>query len=211
MKREGILVLVIAILLTFVLSDSIKKVAADDNREPSVKIGFINLKNVFRDFKKVKEMEQEINRETETEMSKIKELEEQVKQLKEEIPLYRPGTPMRKRKEQELTDKLFEIKFKKDKASYFFAEKMKAGIERVYQDISQEVELYAKQNDFYMIVRVADADFFGAQTADALRMEINTRDVLYWGKKYDITSIIIAEMDKKYQAEKSSFDKNKEK
>lgn len=210
MKRQvGLFFIIFSVIFSFVISDSLKKAFADD-KDSGLKIGFINLKTIFRDYKKIKEMETDINKETETELSKIKELEEQVKQLREEIPLYRPGSAIRKRKEQELTDKLFDIKFKKDKANYFFAEKMKAGIEKVYQEITQEVEQYAKQNDFYMVLRVADSDFFGAQSADALRMEINTRDVLYWGKKYDITTLVINEMNKKYQAEKNTIEKKQE-
>jgi Skp family chaperone for outer membrane proteins len=205
-KQVGLFFVIFTVVFSFVVSDFFKKAFAD-NKDEGLKIGFLNLKSVFRDYKKIKEMENDINKETEVELSKMKELDEQTKQLREEIPLYRPGSAIRKRKEQELTDKLFEIKFKKDKANYFFAEKMKAGIEKVYQEITQEVEQYAKQNDFYMIVRVADADFFGAQSADALRMEINTRDVLYWGKKYDITTLIVTEMNKKYQAEKNTIEK----
>lgn len=199
MKRHETILFLLAILVCFMATETIKTVFAEE-KEP-LKIGFVNLKVIFRDLKKVKEMEQEINRETEAELAKLKELDEQTKQLREEIPLYRPGSPIRKRKEQELADKAFDIKFKKDKASFFFAEKMKAGIEKVYQDIAQEVEQYAKQNDFYMVLRVADADFFGAQSADTLRMEINTRDVLYWGKKYDLTNLIITELNKRYQSD----------
>jgi Skp family chaperone for outer membrane proteins len=208
MKSPKVLLLFVAgIIFALLTSNSIRYACAQQDKDTGLKIGFVNLKNIFRDYKKVKEMEVDINRETESELSKIKELEEQVKQLRDEIPLYRPGSPIRKRKEQELTDKLFEIKFKKDKASYFFAEKMKAGIEKVYQEICQEIEQYAKNNDFYMIIKVSDADFFGTQSADALRMEINTREVLYWGKKHDISNLLLTEINKKYQAEKTAIEK----
>jgi Skp family chaperone for outer membrane proteins len=166
------------------------------------KVGFVNLKKIFKDYQKIKDMEQRINRETEKEMAKIKGLEEEVKVLRDEIPLYRPGSKIRERKEKELTDKLFEIKYRKDKASYFFAEKMKSGIEEIYREVVKEIEKYAERRSFFMILRVSDADFFGAKSADALKMEIKTRDVLYWGKKYDITDTIIEVMNKKYAEEK---------
>lgn len=195
----------LAVAISMVLiGSSLSELSAQEKEFP-IKIGFVNLKVVFRDYKKAKEMEQSINQETEGELAKIKEIEEQVKQLREEIPLYRHGSTIRKRKEDDLTEKLFDIKFKKDRAQYFLAEKMKAGIEKVYQEVSNEVEKYAKDNDFFMVLRVADTDFFGAASTDALRLEINTRDVLYWGKKYDITENIVQIINKKYEAEKSSI------
>jgi Skp family chaperone for outer membrane proteins len=162
------------------------------------KIGFINLKKIFRDYKKVKDMEQEINKEMESELEKLKAIEEERKKLKEEIPLYRQGSKVRKNKEEVLAEKTFEIKHKKDKAEYFFREKMRMGIEKIYEEITDEVENYAKKENFFMIIRVSDADFFGTSSEEALRMQINIRDILFWDKKNDITDNILEQMDKKY-------------
>jgi Skp family chaperone for outer membrane proteins len=164
-----------------------------------LKIGFINIKSIFQDYQKVKQLKEKIRQETEAEYAKIKELKEQAKQLQEEIPLYRPGSKIRKRKEEELTEKLFEIKYKEERANHFFNEKLKAGIEQIYQEIAKEVEDYAKANNFFMVLRVADADFFGAQTTEALQLQIHTRDVLYWAKEYDITHIVLGRMNEKYK------------
>lgn len=173
-----------------------------------IKIGFVNIKNIFQEYQKVKQMEDKIRQETEAEYVKIKEMKEQSKQLQDEIPLYRPGSKIRKRKEKELTEKLFDIKFREEKANHFFSQQLKVGIEQVYQEVTQEVEDYAKANNFFMILRVADADFFGAANADALRMQIHTRDVLYWGKEYDITHLIIARLNEKQKTKDSSTKEN---
>ena len=168
----------------------------------------MNIKNIFQEYQKVKQMEDKIRQETEAEYVKIKEMKEQSKQLQDEIPLYRPGSKIRKRKEKELTEKLFDIKFREEKANHFFSQQLKVGIEQVYQEVTQEVEDYAKANNFFMILRVADADFFGAANADALRMQIHTRDVLYWGKEYDITHLIIARLNEKQKTKDSSTKEN---
>ena len=92
------------------------------------------------------------------------------------------------------------MKYREERANHFFAQKLKAGLEEVYREIIKEVESYARKNNFFMVLRVADADFFGSKSPETLRMQIHTRDVLYWGKKYDITNIIIARMNKKYKS-----------
>ena len=193
--------------LVFVLLSMFFAASNPAQGEESVKIGFVNIKSIFRDYQKVKQMEDKIRQETEAEYAKIKELKEQVKQLQEEIPLYRPGSKIRTRKEKELTEKLFEIKYKEARANHFFGQKLKIGIEQVYREVVEEIEDYARKNNFFMVLRVADADFFSAKTPEALRMEIHTRDVLYWGKKFDITHLIISQMNKRYQAQMKSFKK----
>ncbi|NUM36966.1 MAG: OmpH family outer membrane protein [Candidatus Brocadiae bacterium] len=167
----------------------------------NVKIGFIDLKKVFRDYKKVTVMEETIRQETEAEMSKIKGLKEEVKQLKEEIPLYKAGSKIRQNKEKRLTEKLFEIKYAEERANHFFTQKLKIGLEDIYREVSEEIEEYARKNNFFMVLRVAEPDFFGSQTAEALRMQIHTRDVLYWGKDYDITNTILERMNENYTKE----------
>lgn len=168
----------------------------------NLKIGFIDLKKVFRDYKKVTVMEETIRQETEAELSKIKGLKEEVKQLKDEIPLYKAGSKIRQNKEKRLTEKLFEIKYSEEKANHFFTQKLKIGLEDIYREVSEEIEEYAKKNNFFMVLRVAEPDFFGSQTAEALRMQIHTRDVLYWGKDYDITNTILDRMNENYSKEK---------
>lgn len=203
MKFKFVSGLFLGCIVCFLVLFSSSTITARDS-ENAKKIGFVNLKHIFRDYKKVKAMEQQISRETEMELSKIKGIEEQVKQLREEIPLYKPGTPIRKRKEKELTEKLFTIKYKKDRAEYFFKGKMKASIEKVYREITAAIKEYAKKHRFFMIIRVSDADFFGTHSEDALRLEINTRDVLYWGKNYDITNYIISTMNKQYLSKRQN-------
>lgn len=173
-------------------------------KDTSLKIGFVNIKKIFQDYKKTKEMEQKLNQEMEAELSSLKGLDEERKQLREEIPLYRPGSKIRIRKEQQLAEKIFEIKHKKDRAEYFSREKMRMGIEKVYEEMSDEIEQHAQQNNYFMIIRVSDADFFGTSSEEALRLQINTRDVLFWEKKNDITDAIIEQMNKKYEAAKNA-------
>ncbi len=166
------------------------------NSSSGRKIGFVKVKIIFKDYKKLKVAEQKIKQETQVEMAQVKQLEEKVKQLREEIPLYRPGSTIRKRKEQDLTDNLFDIKYRKDKINFYLVQKTKSVIEKTYQKIVTTVEKYAQKNNFFMVLKVGDADFFGSRNAEALRMEINTRDVLFWQKKDDITQEIIKVLNK---------------
>lgn len=190
---------------SFFLFDGASEGYAPSQPKP-MKIGFVNLKKIFRDYKKVKEMEQELQREMEAELAEIKVIEEEAKTLRNEIPMFRPGSKVRRQKEEELAEKLFQIKHKKDRAEYFFREKMRRGIEKIYGEIVEIVESYAKQKGYSMILRVSDADFFESRSEEALRLEINTRDVLFWSEKDDITESIIKRMNKLYEKEQNSFD-----
>lgn len=178
----------------------------------NVKIGFVDLKKVFRDYKKVNTMEESIRQETELELSKLKGMKEEAKQLKDEIPLYKAGSKVRQEKEKKLTEKLFEIKYFEEKANHFFTQKLKIGLEDVYREVTEQIEEYAKKNNFFMVLRVAEPDFFGSPNADALRMQIHTRDVLYWGKDFDITNDIIDRLNEQFNRDAkkggSSKDKN---
>lgn len=166
-------------------------------KSKSLKIGFIDLKKMFRDYKKVKQMEQDLQREMEAEKAELKGIEEECKTLQNEIPMFRPGSKVRREKEKELAEKAFQIKHKKDRAEYFFREKMRRGIEEVYGEVIKEVEDYAADQEYSMILRVSDADFFESRSEEALRLAINTRDVLFWDADNDITDAILTRMNKK--------------
>jgi hypothetical protein len=58
-----------------------------------------------------------------------------------------------------------------------------------------------------MILSVSEPDFMSNQSAEALRAQIITRNVLYWGKDNDITSIIIQKMNEEYEKSNKSFSK----
>ena len=174
----------------------------------NLKIGFVDLKKVFRDLKQVKQMENKIRRETEVELAKIKGLREEAKELKTEIPLYKAGSRIRQRKEKKLTEKLFQVKWKKERANHFFTQKLKIGLEQIYQHICQEIKIYARKNNFFMVLRISEPDFFGSKTAEALKMKIHTRDILFWKEKFDITNKIIELMNKKYNSKNKNFSRN---
>ncbi len=172
-----------------------REVSAENPGE--MKVGFVNLKTIFKDYQEARAMERQIQQEAKAETAQIRKLEEEASQLREEIQLYRVGSSIRKRKEKELTEKLFRIKHDKDRAKYFALVKLKSGMEKIYQKVNGVIEDYAKKNNFFMILKVADADFFDTNSNEALHMEIKTRDVLYWDKKYDITQNISDVLNKK--------------
>lgn len=172
------------------------------------KIGFIDLKRVFRDYQKIKQTEETIRQETEMELAKIKGLKEEAKTLQDEIPLYKPGSKVRLQKEKRLAELAFDVKNREEKANHFFNQRLKTELETVYNEVTEEVEDYARKNNFFMILRISDADFFGSQSPDALRMQIHTRDVLYWQKEYDITNPIIDSLNQKYKAASKSYSNN---
>lgn len=165
----------------------------------SGKIGFVDLKKVFRDYQRIKQTEDTIRQETELELSKIKGLKEEAKTLQDEIPLYKPGSKVRLQKEKRLAELAFDVKNREEKANHFFNQRLKTELETVYNEVTEEIEDYAKKNNFFMVLRISDADFFGSQSPDALRMQIHTRDVLYWQKEYDITTPIIDSLNQKYK------------
>ena len=171
------------------------------------KIGFVDLKKVFRDYKKVSIMEEKIRQETELEVAKIKGLSEEAKQLREEIPLYKAGSRIRENKEKRLTDLAFEVKYLEAKSNHYISEKLKKSLEDVYREVAEEIEKYAQKNNYFMILSVSEPDFMSNQSAEALRAQIITRNVLYWGKDNDITSIIIQKMNEEYEKSNKSFSK----
>ena len=173
--------------------------------QSSGKIGFVDLKKVFRDYKKVSVMEEKIRQETEVEVAKIKSLNEEAKQLKEEIPLYKAGSKLRENKEKRLTDLAFEVKYLEAKSNHYLSERLKKSLENVYREVSVEIEKYAQMNNYFIILSVSEPDFMGNQTAEALRAQIITRNVLYWEKKNDITNLIIQRLNEAYEKEKKGF------
>lgn len=177
-------------------------------KSKSLKIGFVNLEQIFREYKKVKVMEQDLNRKMEAELAQLKELEEEAKNLRKELDIFRPGSEVYVQKREELAEIVFQIKHKKDRAEYFFREDMRRGTEETYLDILKEVERYADKKGYSMVLRVSDPEFAESLSEDALRMQISTKNVLFWSEEDDITKTIIKRMNDRYEKGKTSFEED---
>ncbi|BBM82519.1 OmpH family outer membrane protein [Candidatus Uabimicrobium amorphum] len=192
--RQHILYIVILLLTSFV----VVQLSNNNNVEAntSFKVGFVNIPEIFSQYTKAKEEKEKVRQQYQQETLIIKKLEEKAKKLKEKIPLYRAGSAIRQRYENELAETAFKAKNQSERAKYFMALKLRNSTEMVYHDIAKAIEKYAKDNNFALILKIEEADFFGAQDPAQVKQKIDMRNVLYWKNSLDVTKGIVKLLNK---------------
>ena len=191
MKYTLHILLTLLVILTGVQISNNNKVHA----APNAKIGFVNIPVIFKKYKKAQEGNEKMRQSQQKETLEIKKLQEEADELKQKIPLYRVGSKIRKRLESQLAKIAFEVKNKSESAKYFLALKMRNSAEEIYHNISKAIERYAKRHNYLVILKIEEADFFGAPGPNEVKQKIDMRSVLYWNKALDLTEEIIKSLN----------------
>ncbi|WP_372369551.1 OmpH family outer membrane protein [Candidatus Uabimicrobium sp. HlEnr_7] len=192
--RQHISYIIILLLTSFIVLQLTNNNHVE--AQTNFKIGFVDIPEIFSQYSKAKEEKEKVRQQYQQETLTIKKLEEKANKLKEKIPLYRAGSDIRQRLENELAETAFKAKNQSERAKYFMALKLRNGTETVYHDIAKAIEKYAKENGFALILKVEEADFFGAQDPAQVKQKIDMRNVLYWKQALDVTKQVVKLLNK---------------
>ncbi|MEK7448260.1 MAG: OmpH family outer membrane protein [Planctomycetota bacterium] len=155
---------------------------------PQLKIGVVNLAEVFSKHKKKSELDALLQKEMQKEELKIKDLGEQIKKLIEELDgdVLAQNSPLRKEKQEESAALQARREHLIKNWNNWLRIKNNEHNIKLYKEISKVVNEYAEQNNYSLILKI-DPPVGPENTTE----EINFRNVLYYHQSLDITEEII--------------------
>lgn len=120
----------------------------------SVKIGYVNMKEIFENYEKAKKIEESFKKEVAEEQKNIDKMQEDIKKMQED---YEKKKNMMKpeeqaKKETEIRSKIQEFSQKYSEVSKKLDEKGKALESQIVDEIKKAIEDYAKKNGYSIIL-----------------------------------------------------------
>lgn len=155
-----------------------------------LRIGVVNLNEVFENSKKRVEMEESFKDLKTRAEEQLTEKQNSLIGLREEMQLLEKGSTARKELEAELEKKLLYLQLEEEVARRNLGEKEKEYYEELYQDISNAIEAIGKEQKFDLILKKETIETKSADLLE-LRLKIGIGTVLYYSEALDITGIVV--------------------
>lgn len=144
----------------------------------SGKIGYVDIKKIFENYKKAKTVEEGFKKEIESEQKKIDEMQEEFKKMQEEYEkkknIMKPEE--QQKKEEELKTKLQEIQKKWIETKQKLDERGKSLENQIFEEIKKAIGEFAKKNGYTIV--------------------LDSRLILYGDNASDLTDEIIKILNK---------------
>ncbi|MBI4713344.1 MAG: OmpH family outer membrane protein [Planctomycetes bacterium] len=154
-----------------------------------LKIGVVNIQDVFQKYKKTKEYEERLQKDKDKEMRAIGALEDKIKTLLDEIGQLDATSNLRRENEQELERLKAEREYRVKSWNKFIKSKVDEQTAKLYKDIREAIGIYAQENNYALVFKT-EPMISETETEDSTE-KINLRAVLYHHKSLDITEAII--------------------
>ena len=166
-----------------------------------LKIGIVDINDIFDKYEKRKDLDQQLK---EMEVSYKKEIEDKKKamiDLSEETQLLDLGSETRNKNMEVLERKNIELEGYAKLAEKQLTKRYKDAFEKIYEEISIEVEAFGKENNYSLIIKKENADLQSNQISD-LQFKIGIRTVLYNSDRVDVTTKVTDRLNARFKKEK---------
>jgi len=194
------------------LKRQVAALAADPGR--GLKIGAVNIVRVFDELDEKVDMNAELRQLEEKRGAKIRELGEQVRNLDEKAKLLRPDTDEARDNAKLLEEAGRAYRAYRDETEDQLYNKLYDFTLNIYKKIRDEVEAYAREGTYDIVLRTRDIEIGDVDQGMRPRtryMELNRRiegrTVLFHRPAFDFTKAMIERMNAKNQRTKAEREK----
>ena len=156
-----------------------------------IKVGVVNLGEVFDKYYKKKELDAALRAESEKKREVLQERAKEIAKLEEELALFDLGTEAGKRTETKLFQKKVERETYRKMAQGEWVKKQRDYTIRLYEEIQARIADYAKREKIDLVLKLEDTEI-RAGTLEMVQLEIKLRTVLFHSPALDITKGLIA-------------------
>ena len=181
------------VLLTTVYDSSGKQSKPQDT---GLKIGVIQIREVFRESNRNIEHQKELTTEEEKVVAELEKLSKEVQTLKADLLTRKPGSSDYSKLMQQMMEKQASMEAKKEFHQQEMSLKDLQWTEQLYKDIIKTVKDVAKANNLD-IVLAKEETAFPTSSQTELMLAIRTNKLLYSTDSLDITKEVIKALNEK--------------
>jgi len=192
----------------FLLLPGLAAVAVAGQRP--LRIGTVNVVKVFDELDEKVDMNAKLRELEDKRAAQLRRLAEKVRNLEEKAKLLKPDSEEARKTARLLEDAKREFRSQRDATEDHMYNKLFDFTLAIYKKIRQEIEIYAREAGYDIVLRTRDADLGNIDPNIRPRtryLELNRRieatTVLYHAPSTDFTEEIIKRLNQKYAAAKA--------
>lgn len=190
MVKRGMVVVV-----TLVMVIGVYHLLAQAPQTPAgVKIGVVNVAEVFNKYKRRQQLSDALEKEKKEEEVKIKDMENQIEELKKQIKALDTESELRMEKESQVKILTMQLEDRVKRWNKRINLKVNEQTALLYSDIRDAVAKYARENQFTMILKTDPA--LERDLDESATYRINIRAIIYADPTIDLTEEIIKVLNK---------------
>ena len=167
-----------------------------EDETPPLRIGLVNVKEIFSGYKVAKGFEAQMQTDKTAAQAEISAIEAQMKDLMGEIQILEAGGALRLEKEEKLLELDTLRKFRSEKWKSATLARINENTSRIYNAIRDEVDAYAHENGYALILK-SEGPRLEDDSTESANKRINMRTVLYGATGLDITQAILDRLNSK--------------
>jgi len=115
-------------------------------------VAVIDLNYVMNNYKKAKTIVQDLQKDGMAADTALRKDNAQIEALKEKLKDFKPGTPEFKRREEEITQRISDLKVRASIEQRDFQERQMKAMYVIYCEITEEVQRYAEANGLLLVM-----------------------------------------------------------
>ncbi len=201
MNNISIKMRILTISLFFLVSVLTFKAIPQEVIAGEMKIGVVVIDDIFDNYERRKDLDQQL-KDIETEFkNEIESKKKEMIDLNEETQLLDLGSEKRNENMEILERKNVELEGYAKLAEKQLTKRYKEAFEKIYDEITKEVNAFGKDNNYSFIIKKEKPDLQSNQISD-LQFKIGIRSVLYSSDRINVTTNIIDRLNARYIKEK---------
>ncbi len=198
MNKISIKTRILTISLFFLVSILSFKTIPQEVIAEELKIGIVDINDIFDKYEKRKDLDQQL-KDMEVEFKKEIEVKKKAMiDLNEETQLLDLGSEQRNKNMETLERSNVELEGYAKLAEKQLTKRYKNAFEKIYEEITIEVDAFGKENNYSLIIKKEKPDLQTNQISD-LQFKIGIRTVLYNSNRVDITTSITDRLNARYK------------
>ncbi|MCF6157799.1 MAG: OmpH family outer membrane protein [wastewater metagenome] len=163
----------------------------------NIKIGVIDLNAVFEKYEKRKTLDAQLKEQEKHYQKIINDKKKELVNLKEKIQLLDLGSEARIKNEEAFEKKNIELESYAKYAEKSLVKKYKDYFENLYSEVCREVENIGKRENYDLIIKKEEPELQSGGISE-LQFKVGIKTVLYNSEGVDITSKVVAALNKNY-------------
>ncbi|MDA1162019.1 MAG: OmpH family outer membrane protein [Planctomycetota bacterium] len=195
-KIVSVIALACCIGLTAPVMGQAQTTAAPAAAAIPVKIGLVDMAEVFKKYNKFEDMRAALKAEMEIALAEAKKIAADAEKVKEELKLLKQGTPEYIKRESDLAQLSSDFEAKRKLANLNYQRKEADIFQSIYVDATAVVKLYAEHFKFTMVMRFNSAELDKADPTSVVN-GLN-KLVIYHRPQDDITEAVIDYLNRRY-------------
>ena len=185
-------------LCLFVVNGFPKKAGGADAVSPKpLKIGVVDLNDVFSKYEKRKKFDAQLKEQEAQYQKSINDKKKELVSLSEKIQLMDLGSETRKKDEETFEKKNLELESFAKFAEKNLVKKYKSYFEGLYSEVCKEVEDIGKREQYDLIIKKEEPELQGGGISE-LQFKVGIKAVLYNSDAVELTNRVIENLNKKY-------------